>query len=465
MKKVMMISYNYPPLAGMGMFRSLKFAKFLPLFGWEPIVLTIAVPKIKATQRTQYWLCNEDEGHLPGVKIIRTKIISLKSSWKYLNKLYSFKKNREDNSNASNASNAHSDSVPSFRDSKGTEKIKNGLRTFWNTWIEFPDNTIGWYPYALRDALTYLHKNHVDVIFSTALPITSHLIASRLSKKTGIPWIADFRDLWSKAEFRGANKFRMMIDSWFEVWAVKNASSLITVSEPHMEDLLNLHKTFSSKNCVIYNGYDAEDYLEPNTHSNRVFTITYTGRMYDIDFSSKGRTPSILFESIAALIREKRIPKDRIRCLIYGEHPQELIKMIRTNNLTKIVKCLGTVPFREAIKAQQQADVLLHLNWNDLDQKGVLSGKIFEYLGAKKNILSIPFYNEGVFEILKTTKSGVMINSVDACKEQIWKWFQEFDANGAIQYKGVPDVLENYSRKKGTEKLADILDKVSQGKG
>ncbi|MCX5829562.1 MAG: glycosyltransferase [Deltaproteobacteria bacterium] len=339
------------------------------------------------------------------------------------------------------------------------------MRNFWNNWIEFPDSAIGWYPYALTEALAYLRQNPVDVIFSTALPMTSHLVANSLSKRTGIPWVADFRDLWSQADYRDVNKLRKMIDSWLEVRTVKSASALITVSEPHMEDLLHLHKTFTTKNFVIYNGYDAEDYPESEMPVNRPFTITYTGRMYDIDFSSKGRTPLILFQSIAALFRGKHIPSDRLQCLIYGEHPHELIEMIAAHGLTKTVKCLGAVPFREAVKAQQQADVLLHLNWNDADQKGILSGKIFEYLGAKKNILSIPFDNKGVGDILRSTQSGVILNNVEACKEQIWRWFQDFEAHGAIPYHGIPAILDHYSRKKATEQLAAILNQVSQAKG
>ncbi len=456
-----MISFSYPPLAGMGMLRSLKFAKFLPSFDWQPIVLTIDTRHIRATTQTQYWYCDDTEGRLSGVEIIRAKFISLKSPMQYLAKLPLFRQSNEGRSPNLNADDA---SVLPRHDSRIRDRFKSGVRDFWNTWIEFPDSAIGWYPYALTKALGYLRKNPVDAIFSTALPMTSHLVANSLSKKTGIPWVADFRDLWSQADFREVNRLRRTIDSCLEVRTVKSASALVTVSEPHMEDLLHLHKTFADKNYVIYNGYDAEDYMESGIPINRPFTITYTGRMYDIDFSSKGRTPLILFQSVAALFREKRIPSNRLQFLIYGEHPHELIKMVAACELTKNVKYLGAVPFREAVKAQQQADVLLHLNWNDSDQKGVLSGKIFEYLGAKKNILSIPFYNKGVSDILRATQAGVILNSVEACKEQIWRWFQAFEAHGAIPYHGIPEMLENYSRKKATEQLATILNQVSQRK-
>lgn len=461
MKKVLMIAFNYPPLAGMGMLRSLKFAKYLPFFGWQPAVLTIAASKIKPTPQSQYWFCDESEGLLPQVDIVRTNYVSLKPSTTHLAYLNIFMPKVDRRAPEAFAAPPPDASRP---DTTLRDKMMGYLRRFWNNWIEFPDDAVGWYPYAVKGALAYIRHNPVEVIFSTAFPVTSHLIAATVSKKTGIPWVADFRDLWSQAAFRDTNQLRKVIDTYWEVRTVKRASALITVSEPHMEELLQIHKTFDAKNFVIYNGYDADDYNEHEPQVNRPFTITYTGRMYDIDFSAKGRTPAMMFAGIAALFKEKRIPEDRLQCLIYGEHPKKLYDMIAHYGLESIVKCLGGVPFRVAVRAQQQADVLLHLNWDDSDQKGILSGKIFEYLGAKKTILSVPFYNKGVADILRSTQAGVILNSVEACKEQIWRWFQAFEAHGNIPYQGIPERLENYTRKKATEQLAAILNQVSQGK-
>ena len=452
-----MIAFNYPPLAGMGMIRSLKFAKYLPSLGWQPVVLTIAASKIKPTPQSQYWFCDEREGHLPQVDIVRTNYVSLKPSSRFLSWMNYFHRTSHPHVPEGIAAPLKSRHIGlDIRD-----RVMGHLRRFCNTWIEFPDDAIGWYPYAVRGALAYIRHNPIDAIFSTAFPITSHAIAAAVSKKTGIPWVADFRDLWSQADFREINGFRRFIDRRWEVCTVKSAGALVTVSGPHMEELLRIHTSFREKNFVIYNGYDDDDYPEAEMSPNRPFTIVYTGRMYDIDFSIKERTPAILFAGMAELIRDQQIPHDRLKCLIYGEHPKRLNEMVTFYGLDGIVTCLGGVPFREALRAQNEADILLHLNWNDKDQKGILSGKLFEYLGAGKNILSIPFYNQGVADILHSTKAGILLTDASTCKRQLWDWYREFETRGFLRYNGIPETLDQYSRKRATEQLAAILNRIS----
>ncbi len=458
MKKVLMVVFDYPPHAGMGMLRSLKFAKYLPEFGWQPVILTIEVPIHKPTSPS-YWFCEATEGVLPNVEVIRTKYVSLNQILKSLTELNPFRKRR-----AGSIAENMSVSPESFRKSFAL-KIKKALIRLWNDWVLFPDGSIGWYPYAVKEGMAYLCHHSVDVIFSTALPITSHLIANTLSRKSGIPWIADFRDPWSQAHYREASCLRSRIDKYLEPKIVESASALVTVSEPIREELLHIHTSFSEKSFVIANGYDPEDYSKTVLSKTKSMTITFTGRMYEIDFSSKGRTPAVLFQSMANLFREGRIPRDRLQCIIYGEYPHALAKMIADYGLETVVTCRGAVSFREAIEAQQDADILLLLSWNDNDQKGNLGGKIFEYLGAKKPILALPYYNQGIDNILTSTQAGVIVTNVQACMETLWGWYRDFDTKGFIPYHGITTVLEGYSRKRATEQLADILNKVTQTKG
>lgn len=457
MKKVLLIAFSYPPFAGMGMLRSLKFAKYLPAFGWQPIVLTIEAP-IKVQPSPSYWFCDAAEGDLPQVEVIRTKHASPNLFLKSLMALNFFRRKETGGVAESKAGS------PVATHKYLTLGIKRGLISLWNDWLLFPDNAVGWYPYAVKGAMTYLRDHSVDVIFSTSLPMTSHLIANTLSRKTGIPWVADFRDPWSQGHYRETSRLRNRIDKCLETKTVKSASALITVSEPLREEFLKIHRTFSQKSFVIYNGYDADDYSNPERSVKRPMTITFTGRMYEIDFSSKGRTPSILFQSMAILFRDGRIPSDHLQCHIYGEYPRELTEMIAAYGLEKVVKCLGALPFREAIKAQQDADALLLLSWADGDRKGILTGKIFEYLGAKKPILAVPYYNQGVDDILTTTRTGVTVTSVQTCIETLWAWYRDFDTRGFLPYHGIPEVIEIYSRKKATEQLAAILNQVSRSR-
>lgn len=457
MKKVLFIAFSYPPLAGMGMLRSLKFAKYLPALGWQPVVLTID-PPLSNQSAPSYWRCDASEGDLPQVEVIRTKYISISLLLQSLSKLSLFRR-KESGRVAEKMAGA-----PVATGKALTLGVKRGLIRLLNDWVLFPDSAGGWYPYAVSGAMKYIRDHHVDAIFSTSLPVTSHLIASSLSRKTGIPWVADFRDPWSQGHYQEVGLLRNRIDKCLETRTVRNASALIAVSEPLREELMDIHKTFTRKSFVIHNGFDADDYTEPERSGKRSMTIIFTGRMYEVDFSSKGRTPAILFQSMADLFREGRIPPDRLQLHIYGEYPLELTKMIAEYGLKAVVTCKGAVPFREAIKAQQEADILLLLCWDDNDRKGILTGKIFEYLGAKRPILAIPFHNQGVSEILTSTKTGMTVTSVQTCVETLWTWYRDFDTHGFLPYHGIPEVVDTYSRKKATEQLAAILKQVSQGK-
>ena len=454
MKKVLLIAFSYPPLAGMGMLRSLKFAKYLPAFGWNPVVLTIEPPE-GSNSGPSYWFCDAAEGNLPETEIIRTKFFSPKLFFQSLTNPSSSQPSYGIRGNGVKASSGSRPEASAVLDS-----AKTRLRKFWNEWVEYPDSAIGWYPYAVKSATNYLRRNPVDAIFSTALPMTSHLVANTLSKRTGIPWVADFRDPWSRAHYRNVGRLRKRADQCLETRVVKGAGALITVSEPLVQDLLVIHETFKDKSHVIHNGFDAEDYPPAQRSPGRPLTITFTGRMYDIDFSQKGRTPEILFRSIAELRHAKALPPEGIQCLLYGEYPDMLLDMITVYGLERVVKCMGPVPLREALKAQAEADILLLLSWNDADREGILTGKIFEYLGAKRPILSIPFPNRGVEDILESTGAGQVITDLDTCKKQLCAWYEEFSSRGSVLYRGNAENIEQYSRKQGAKKLACVLDQV-----
>jgi glycosyltransferase involved in cell wall biosynthesis len=247
---------------------------------------------------------------------------------------------------------------------------------------------------------------------------------------------------------------------WMERRTLQTASALITVSEPLREDFLKMHEAFRERSFVILNGYDDDDYPGTPSSPPRPFTIAFTGRMYDIDFISKGRTPELLFHTIAKMIHDGDLPTDELQCLLYGEYPPQLTEMIAKYGLSKQVRCMGAVPIQEAVKVQQEADVLLLLSWDDNDRKGILTGKIFEYLGARKPILSIPYVNEGVDRILAETKAGVSATNEEQCRNILLSWYREFRDHGQITYHGIPEAIARYSRKKQTERLACVLDNV-----
>ena len=443
-----MIAYNYPPLAGMGMQRNLKLAKYLSYFGWKPIILTVSTSIVRHI-KSQYWFCDESEGDLPNVDIIRTKFFSRNLLSKNLTRFTRRTRNKK------HLNHLHANKL----DNSGN-MIKTFFRSFYNNWIMFPDNAIEWYPFAVKRSLDYIKKNDVSLLFSTSLPMTSHIVANTISKKTGIPWIADFRDPWSDSHYDSKGTLRKRLDKLIEIKVINRADALTTVSEPLKQQLLKCHSKFKDKIFVIYNGYDPDDYGPLKIDSSAHFNITFTGRMYDIDFQRKGRTPELLFQALQQLNKEGRIDLGKVKVNIYGEYPNELYELISKYQVQDAVKCLGSVPFRDSFAAQQHATILLLLNWDDSDYKGIITGKIFEYLGARKPILAIPFYNQSVDAILNNTKAGITITDIDSLKRQLILWYKQYINKGKVTYRGITREIEKFSRKKAAEDLSRIFKKM-----
>jgi len=443
-----MIAYNYPPLAGMGMLRNLKFAKYLPDFGWKPIILTVSTSILRHV-KSPYWFCDESEGKLPHVDIIRTKFFSINLLTRHINNFIT-RANDIKNNNYFQTNNVD----------KSKNIIKNFIVSIYNSWIMFPDNTIDWYPFAVKSSLDYINNNDVDLLFSTSLPVTSHIIANTISKKTGIPWVADFRDLWSDSHYDDKGTLRKRMDRLIETKVINGADALTTVSEPLKQQLLRRHFKFKDKIFVIYNGYDPEDYSPREIDSPALFNITFTGRMYDIDFQRKGRTPELLFQALKQLHKEGRIDLNKVKVNIYGEYPSGLYELISKYQLQDSVRCLGAVSFRESIAAQQHATILLLLNWADSDYKGIVTGKIFEYLGARNPILAIPFSNRSVDIILNKTKAGITVTGLDSLKSQVSKWYQQYIDKGKVTYTGITNEIEKFSRKETADNLSLIFEEV-----
>ena len=178
MNKILMVIYNWPPRAGVGMIRPLKFAKYLPDFGWEPTILT---PKSAPSQIC----CHEKEGHLSGVRIIYTGYFDVLTYIKKKLRLYlQMETHTEPDKNSAD--------MISFK-----KKKESSLISLIRDFLAFPDENIGWYRAAVRKGKELLKNENFSIIYSTSPPETSHLIAKKLKIISGLPWIADLRDPWS----------------------------------------------------------------------------------------------------------------------------------------------------------------------------------------------------------------------------------------------------------------------------
>ncbi|HSP87008.1 MAG TPA: glycosyltransferase, partial [Ignavibacteriaceae bacterium] len=250
-KKVLFISYLFPPVAGGGVQRSSKFVKYLPYFGWMPLVLTVKEP----------YDFYSDESLLDDIKenckVYRTiSIEPMKWVRKFLKRKWQKKINEENKSS--------------------TKTIKPGFLVKLKTYLLVPDNEILWLPFAVWKGWQIIRKEKPLIIYSTSSPYTDHLIALILAKFCKLPWVADFRDLWVDRPNFPKNNWRLQVDRKLERTIIKNADYILTATQQLADRFKELYpeKKYSS----ITNGYDEDDFnLNHETPPRNEFRITYTG--------------------------------------------------------------------------------------------------------------------------------------------------------------------------------------------
>jgi len=327
-------------------------------------------------------------------------------------------------------------------------RIIRKTKEFYNSVFHFPDPQIGWYPYALSGGRKLLQDWKPDIIFASAMPYTSLLVANRLSKEFQIPWVAEFRDLWVDNHYREYGSLRNWIDEKIEKSTLRKASALVTVSEPAAEVLRSKYP----KPCVVIpNGFDPDDYDSKAQPSNAgSLKIVYTGSLY------RGkRDPSNLFKAIDLLGEIK----DNVNIHFYGPNLGLVEDLAKKYGCEVNVQVHNPIPYLESLRAQQQADILLLLLWDNPEEKGVFTGKVFEYLGARRPILIIGPKENVASQTIIERRAGFVSNDPETIAEHLKIWIKK-------KQQGIPiesppeEATKGFTRKEQTVKLAEFLEKI-----
>ncbi len=430
MKKVLIITYYWPPNGGSGVQRWLKFSKYLRDFGWEPVIYTPENPEI----------VHFDDSLEKDIKekttVVKTKIWEPFSIYKAITG-----KKKNDTLGAGFMSEKKGISF--------TEKLSVWIRS--NFFI--PDARVFWIKPSVKYLTNYLTENPVDIIVSTGPPHSMHLIALGLKKKLQIPWVADFRDPWTNIDFYDKLKLTKRADKkhrTLEKNVLRSADKVVSVSWNWAKDYI---KKGAKDVEVITNGYDPDDFPEiKNNREKDGFIICQFGSV------NKDRNHDVFWKAISDLINKNNEVKEKLKILFIGSIDFSVTESISKYNLESLVEKIGYLPHKEALETAAKADVLyLPLN-NTPNVSGIIPGKVFEYLALKKPILSIGDVNGDTAKILKETQSGVMFDFNN--KNGIEKWLLDAFHNKKNLVTHPSSNIEKYSRIALTKQMASLFNKI-----
>lgn len=431
-KRVLLIAHAFPPCHAVAALRAAKFAKYLPDFGWEPIVVT------------RNWHDEHGGGEEPrDTRVVRTE---------YQDRLALFRRGP-----TRRTSGAIRSGDPSYR--RRRTAIRRTASYLIKEALAYPDEFIGWKAHALKAAREVLQQERISLLFSTSPPSTSHLVASQLHRETGIPWVADFRDLWTQNHYIRHTLPRTLIERRLEMKTLRDADLLVTVSSPLAHRLQQLH---GKPTEVITNGYDEDDYSGDQPPLTPYFSLTYTGQIY-----AGKRDPSLVFAAVKELVEEKAVASGTFRIRFFGPEGDQVFvnTLAKQHGIQEYVVHEGRVDYQEAILRQRESTALLLLNWNVPEEKGVYTGKLFEYLGARRPILAIPRVNGVVGKLISEANAGIVAGTKQEIVRALEGWYDQFMGNQAVPYDGIETVIRQFTRRAQTEKLAELFDRLAVNRG
>ncbi len=435
MKKVLIITYYWPPSGGAGVQRWLKFVKYLKQFEWEPIVYTAENGEMPEIDHSL-------EKDIPsGTTILKQPIWEPYQAYKTL---IGQKKTEKIN-------------AAFLNESKKKKSILNDLAIWVRGNLFIPDARKFWIKPSIAYLTEYLKNNKVDAIISSGPPHSMHLIAQGLKKKfPQLKWIADFRDPWTNIDFYKDLKLSAMADrkhKQLEKEVLSMADRVISVGKTMSDELcaINNIPAQNTKFSVICNGYDEEDLQQGHVIKDQKFSIAHIGTLV------RSRNPEGLWQVLSDLTKTNHAFQDLLEIKLVGKLDISVVESLEKYGLMPYVRKIEYLPHNEVIIEQQRSKVNLLLVNNTPNAKGILTGKFFEYLSAGAPILAIGPTNGDLAEILNETKAGYIsdFNDRDNLKKNILLLFENATPERDTE------AIKKYSRRNLTKKLTEILNELT----
>jgi hypothetical protein len=329
--------------------------------------------------------------------------------------------------------------------------LRKAFRLAYQEIVRWPDNRVGWLRHAVAAGDKLIAAWRPDVIFATAPPHTSLIVADRLARKHGVPWVAEFRDLWTDNPYYEYSSFRRALERIRERGVLGRAAAIVTVSPIWQTGAL---KRFARPTITAMNGFVTDDYPErppvaPETSGP--LRIVYTGHIY-----AGHRDPGPLF----AALRDIGARAEDVQVEFVGTAIEAATAAASQYGVAHLVKAFEPVTYRRALEIQLHADVLLHLQWCDPKEEGTVAGKIFDYFGARRPILGIALEDSVVAKMVHERNAGLVTNDVKKIADKVAAWIREKKAGGVAPLP--PEAVAGLERTVQYEKIRALLDGIVQ---
>jgi len=434
-RKVLMIAYAFPPTGGPGVQRSAKFAKYLPQCGWLPTVWT--ADEVDGLPRDPT-LC----GELPSEVVVCPR-------------------------NAGSGILAMRRSLRGFVNARAGEGLTAVASRFaeamdwrleaWQAATLLPDDCIAWARRSVGPLTRQIRTERFDVIYSTYSPASNHWLALELKHRTNLPWVADFRDLWTDdCRYREPSPQRRAAHRRLEQDILEAADMVIAVSERQRNILADHLPEHADKVITITNGFDPADFAiaarsQPADGSR--FVLTFVGRF------QLARTGEELFGGLRRFVEGLAPDSNRFLLRVVGYANKTVQTKLRATG----VQCefVDYVPHEEAIRAMYSSDALLLKSLTGRNGDSVIPAKLFEYLASGRPILAIGPQGGECERIVRSCSAGLTVDFDEtAIADALERLFDAWTAGRPIAGCG-PEGLEAYSRIELTRRLALVFDRLA----
>ncbi len=431
MKTVLFLTYYYPPLANIGSVRTFNLARDLTGLGWRFVVVA------PATSRQPI-----DPGFSGALPPPSTVLRTGRRP----------RPGKEGRSGELTGSRASSSARRAMLDrllrAPGAASAQKRLRELAYIYLYIPDGQIGWLPGAIRAAERAIRRERIDLVYSSAFPMTAHLAGYYMKKRYGIPWVAEFRDLWADTSLQlYESRWRKGMDRRIEDGILRYADRTIVVSEPHREIVVNRVLAGRPDDVMVLpNGYDPGmfDGIEPAPKEKGKLRLVYTGT-----FHGGKRNFAALYQALSQIFEAGEIPRDRVEVALLGPGDETNRQLVEKWGMGGVVREMGMQSRRVTASWQLSADLLLFIIWtvNEAMTRGIISGKLFEYLKTGRPILALTPEETEAGAIVQRSRTGRVLrhDDVEGIREALLDYYGLLEKGKPLLAHADDDVIGEYA--------------------